>query len=229
MIAMILAAGPGERMRPLTDTTPKPLLKAGRYRLVEYHLLALAAAGFTDIVINHAYLGKQIEEALGDGSRYQVRIHYSPEGETGLETGGGIVRALPLLGNEPFVTVNADIWTDFPFATLSLPQGASAHLVMVDTPAYKTSGDFVLQDNLLHEGNGDSLTFSGIAVYDPDFFAACRPGCFSVTPMLRQAMRNNRVSGEHYRGYWMDIGTPERLQELDHRLGAGGSPLEDSA
>ena len=222
MKAMILAAGRGERMRPLTDETPKPLLKAGGHRLIEYHLQALARAGITEIVINHAHLGRQIETALGDGDRYGVRIRYSAEGDTGLETGGGIVRALPLLGDEMFMTVNADIWTDFPFASLDRPLHGDAHLVMVDTPAYKETGDFSLHDGMLHERNGDSLTFSGIALYRPQFFADCRPGCFSVTPLLRQAMRRNRVSGEHYRGQWMDIGTPERLMELDRQLERSG-------
>lgn len=220
---MILAAGRGERMRPLTDHTPKPLLQAGERRLIEYHLDALARAGFVDVVINHAHLGAQIEQALGDGSRYGVRIRYSPEGEKALETGGGIFRALPLLGDGPFLVVNGDVWTDYPFAQIPREPAGLAHLVLVDNPPQHPQGDFALVGSLMRNDGPERLTFSGIGVYRPELFANCVPGAFPLAPLLRRAAEAGQVGGEHYRGRWMDIGTPERLAQLDRLLRAGAS------
>lgn len=218
MKAMILAAGRGERMRPLTDTTPKALLKAGGKYLIEYHLEALANAGIREVVINHAHLGAQFAPALGDGSHYGVDITYSPEGDSGLETGGGIFHALPLLGDAPFMVVNADVWTDYPFAQLPAQPAGLAHLVLVSNPPQHPEGDFALQgDTVLPEGM-PRLTFSGIGVYRPALFAACHTGSFPLAPLLRAAMQQDQVSGEHYRGRWFDVGTPERLQQLDQLL-----------
>lgn len=217
MKAMILAAGRGERMRPLTDTTPKPLLRAAGKPLIVYHLEALAAAGFTEVVINHAHLGEQIEQFVGDGSRYGLAIHYSHE-EQALETGGGIFRALPLLGETPFVVINGDVWTDYPYSRLRQLVVERAHLVMVDNPPQHPAGDFVLRQGRVLEGEGERLTFSGIGVYHPSLFAACSAGAFPLAPLLREAMQAGAVSGEHYHGRWFDIGTPERLAQLDALL-----------
>lgn len=222
MRAMILAAGRGERMRPLTDHTPKPLLRVGPHTLIEYHIRALAQAGIHELIINHAHLGAQIEQALGDGHRFGVHIRYSPEGEA-LETGGGILQALPLLGPESFVVVNGDIWTDFPFVRLLARVSGLAHLVLVDNPPQHVVGDFVLgPDGLVRDDDGPRLTFSGIGVYRPELFADCRPGKFALAPLLRAAMAQGLVSGEYYPGVWMDVGTPERLAQLEQRLAGGG-------
>jgi MurNAc alpha-1-phosphate uridylyltransferase len=217
MKAMILAAGRGERMRPLTDSTPKPLLCAGGKPLIAYHLEALAAAGFDSVVINHAHLGEQIEQTLGDGSRYGVDIHYSAE-EQALETGGGIFRALPKLGDNPFVVINGDVWCDYPYERLRHVEVKKAHLVMVDNPPQHPEGDFVLEQGLVHEGGGARLTFSGIGLYHPSLFSDCQDGAFPLAPLLRGAMQAGEVSGEHYQGQWFDIGTPERLMQLDELL-----------
>lgn len=217
MKAMILAAGRGERMRPFTDLTPKPLLSVGGKRLIEYHLQALARIGIDEVVINHAHLGQQIETTLGDGRRYGVDIIYSPEGEQGLETGGGIYQALPLLGPDPFIVVNGDIWTDYPFAALPAEPDGLAHLVLVDTPEFKSEGDFVLEQGRVSDAPGP-LTFTGIAVYRPALFAGCRPGVFPLAPLLRRHIAAGQVSGEHYHGRWVDVGTPERLQDLQQSL-----------
>ncbi|MCP2074853.1 UNVERIFIED_ORG: MurNAc alpha-1-phosphate uridylyltransferase [Pseudomonas lini] len=216
MKAMILAAGKGERMRPLTLTTPKPLVRAGGVPLIEYHLRALARAGFTEIVINHAWLGQQIEDHLGDGSRFGVSIHFSPEGEP-LETGGGIFRALPLLGDEAFVVVNGDIWTDYDFSALRQPLEGLAHLVLVDNPEHHPDGDFILADGKVHDGEpaADKLTYSGIAVLHPQLFDGCPDGAFRLAPLLRKAMAEGRVSGEHLKGHWVDVGTHERLAQVE--------------
>ena len=216
MKAMILAAGKGERMRPLTLTTPKPLVRAGGVPLIEYHLRALARAGFTEIVINHAWLGQQIEDYLGDGSRFGVSIHFSPEGEP-LETGGGIFRALPLLGDEAFVVVNGDIWTDYDFSALRQPLEGLAHLVLVDNPEHHPDGDFILADGKVHDGEpaADKLTYSGIAVLHPQLFDGCPDGAFRLAPLLRKAMAEGRVSGEHLKGHWVDVGTHERLAQVE--------------
>lgn len=218
---MILAAGRGERMRPLTDATPKGLLQAGGRRLIEYHLEALAAAGIADIVINHAHLGDQFEQVLGDGRRYGVRIVYSPERAEALETGGGIFNALPLLGMQPFLAVNADVWTDYPFARLPREPAGWAHLVLVDNPPQHPAGDFALDGDRVRADGAKRLTFSGVGVYRPELFAECVPGAFPLAPLLRRAMAQGKVSGEHYGGRWVDVGTPERLAALDTMLCAG--------
>ena len=215
MKAMILAAGRGERMRPLTDETPKPLLRIGGQTLIERHVNALAAAGIRELVINHAHLGEQLVQALGDGAACGVDIQWSAEPAGALETGGGIFNALPLLGDAPFVVVNADIWTDFPFSELPDEPDGLAHLVLVDNPAHHPEGDFVLSSDRVSQGGGARLTFSGIGVYRPELFSGCSAGAFPLAPLLRQAMDDGRVSGACYHGVWFDIGTPERLQEVN--------------
>jgi len=221
MKAMILAAGRGERLRPLTDTIPKPLLQVGRHRLVEYHLFALNKAGVEDVVINLAWLGEQIETQLGDGSRYGVRIRYSYETGQALETGGGIYHALPLLSNandDPFIVTNADVWTDYDYASLPRQLSGLAHLVMVDNPMQHPDGDFVLDDGLLSNTDNVRLTFSGMGVYSPALFSDITETIFPLAPLLRNAMDAGQVSGEHYHGKWFDIGTAERLSLLDASL-----------
>ncbi len=220
MRAMILAAGRGERMRPLTDATPKPLLQAGGRHLIEYHIEGLVAAGITEIVINHAWLGAQIESALGDGARYGASIQYSREGDQALETGGGIVNALPLLGAQPFVVINGDIFTEFPLATLQHQPQAQAHLVLIPNPPHHAQGDFALADGQVQNTGAQMYTFSGISVYRPEFFANCKHGIFPLAQLLRRAADARQLTGELYEGMWMDIGTPARLQELDRRLTA---------
>jgi MurNAc alpha-1-phosphate uridylyltransferase len=216
MKAMILAAGRGERMRPLTDQTPKPLLQVGGKALIEYHIESLAAAGIQEIVINHAWLGDQIESALGNGDRFGVSLSYSAEGNA-LETAGGIIRALPLLG-DVFIALNADIWTDYPLGELPDSPEGLAHLVMVDNPPHHPQGDFVLQNGHLNIDPGTRLTFSGIGVYRAELFAGLADGVRPLGPLLCEAMQAGKVSGEHYHGQWMDVGTPQRLDELDRQL-----------
>ena len=218
MRAMILAAGRGERMRPLTDTTPKPLLRAGGRMLIEYHLENLVRAGVTEIVINHAHLGAKIEAALGDGGRYGAHIRYSPEPPGALETGGGIQQALPLLGVEPFIVVNGDIWTDMDYRSLPQEPDGLAHLVLVDNPEHHPAGDFHLQDGRVDYTGTPRLTFSGVGVYRAALFAGCAPGRFPFAPLLRAAMDAGNVHGQHYCGRWWDIGTPQRLAMLDELL-----------
>jgi len=225
--AMVLAAGKGERMRPLTLETPKPLLMAGGKALIVHQLEKLAQAGFRDIVINHAWLGEQVEQALGDGSSLGVTISWSPEHEP-LETAGGILQALPLLAgaghDSAFACVNSDIWTDFSYTRLPQLDGDSllAWLVMVDNPPQHSDGDFVLDNGLVREGTSSEkkLTFSGIAVYHPGLFSGLAPGKQSVVPLLKKAMAEGRVGGEYHGGQWYDIGTPERLTQLDIMLSA---------
>ena len=217
---MILAAGRGERLRPLTDHTPKPLLQAGGKPLIVWQLEKLAAAGFREVVINHAHLGGQIEQALGDGSRWGLRIRYSAEGQA-LETGGGICKALPLLGKGPFLVINGDVFTDLEYAGLVLAEGDLAHLVLVDNPPHHPQGDFVLQQGRVQAQGEPRLTFSGIGVYDARLFADCRPEPFPLAPLLRRAMAKGLVSGAHHGGYWLDVGTVERYQELKNRLEHG--------
>lgn len=217
MKAMILAAGKGERMRPLTNDLPKPLLKVGPKRLIEYHIEALSAAGIKDIVINVAYLGQKIIDIIGNGDRYGVRIHYSRETEA-LETGGGIRQALPLLGNEPFLVVNGDVWTDISFVPLLKKNPEGAHLVLVDNPEHNPNGDFCLEQGFVYSDGASKLTFSGIGIYHPSLFSAREPGKFQLAPLLREAMAKNNVTGEHFLGTWNDIGTPERLEELSQSL-----------
>lgn len=220
MKAMILAAGKGERMRPLTLHTPKPMVPVAGQPLIEYHLQALAKAGVTEVVINHAWLGQQIEDHLGDGARFGLSIRYSPEGEP-LETGGGIFKALPLLGDAPFLLVNGDIWTDYDFARLRAPLKGLAHLVLVDNPGHHGRGDFRLDGQRVVDGDeaAGTLTFSGISVLDPALFEGCEPGAFKLAPLLRHAMAEGRVSGEHFQGHWVDVGTLERLAEVERLIG----------
>lgn len=218
MKAMILAAGRGERMRPLTDHTPKPLLTVGGKPLIVWHLERLAKAGFKEVVINHAYLGAQIEEALGDGSAWNLKIQYSPE-TTALETAGGIVNALPLLGGAPFLVVNGDVFAEIDFKGLQLKSPHLAHLVMVDNPPQHPDGDFALSSGKLNDHGNHKLTFSGLGVYHPDLFATVERGqAAKLAPLLRLAIAKGLVTGEHYQGVWHDIGTPERLALLDQQL-----------
>lgn len=222
MKAMILAAGKGERMRPLTLHTPKPLVRAGGVPLIEYHLRALHEAGFHDVVINHAWLGQQIEDYLGDGERLGLRIAYSPEGEP-LETGGGIFHALPLLGDQPFMVVNGDVWTDYDFSALRVPLAGLAHLVLIDNPEHNPQGDFSLIDGQVRDSSdaGARLTYSGIAILHPKLFAGCQAGAFKLAPLLRAAMEQGQVTGEHFTGQWVDVGTHERLAQVEQLLAAG--------
>lgn len=217
MKAMILAAGRGERLRPLTDHTPKPLLPAGGRPLIEHLILALARGGFRELIVNTAHLGERIKAHLGDGRRYGVRIVYSPEQEA-LETGGGIFRALPLLGTEPFLVVNGDLATDFPFERLHRQPLDLAHLVLIPNPPHNPDGDFALDAGRVLATASPRHTFSGIGLYRPELFADCRPGRFPLAPLLRAAMAERRVSGELYEGFWMDIGTAERLRDYENWL-----------
>lgn len=221
MKAMILAAGKGERLRPLTLHTPKPLVRAAGVPLIEYHVRALAAAGFDELVINHAWLGQQIEDYLGDGSRFGVLIRYSAEAEP-LETGGGIHQALDLLGEDAFLVVNGDIWTDYDFARLRRPLGGLAHLVLVDNPAHNPGGDFSLAGSAVSEpgSGGEALTFAGISVLHPALFEGCQAGAFKLAPLLRRAMADQLASGERFAGTWVDVGTHERLAEVERILEA---------
>ena len=218
MKCMILAAGSGTRMKPLTDTTPKPLLEVGGIPLIVWHIERLAHDGFTDIVINIAHLGYQIPQALGDGSEWGVNITYSDEQEEGgLETGGGIVKALPLLGDEPFLVVNGDIWTDYDFQDhRKLAEGMLAHLVLVPNPEHNPEGDFALVNNKVVDAR--SYTFSGIGYYSPKLFEGVPYGKSAMAPLLRAAMKEGKVTGELYEGDWLDIGTPERLELLNAQL-----------
>lgn len=220
MKAMILAAGKGERMRPLTLHTPKPLLRVGGMPLIECHVRALAAAAIHELVINHAWLGQQIEDYLGDGQRFGVRIQYSREGEP-LESGGGILKALPLLGTEPFVLVNGDVWCSFDFASLRLAPGDLARLVLVDNPPHHRQGDFVLHDGRVGKATPGqaTLTYSGISVLHPKLFDGCSPGLFKIAPLWFAAAERGLVSGEYFAGHWIDVGTPERLAQADELAG----------
>ncbi|MHB8454041.1 MAG: N-acetylmuramate alpha-1-phosphate uridylyltransferase MurU [Acidiferrobacterales bacterium] len=224
MKVLILAAGRGERMRPLTDHTPKPLLQVGGKSLIQYLIEALKHANLHDLVLNYAHLGEQLVGALGNGRAYGVNVQYSPETGGALETGGGILQALPLLDSDPFAVVNADIWTDYPFVRLPQRLEALAHLVLVNNPEQHPRGDFVLTEgSVFAPGSATArgsatLTFSGIGVYRHALFEGCVPGRFPLAPVLRSAMERGRVTGEHYTGLWRDVGTPERLAELDREL-----------
>ncbi|MDN5780432.1 MAG: nucleotidyltransferase family protein [Luteimonas sp.] len=234
MKALIFAAGLGERMRPLTDTTPKPLLVAGGKPLIAWHLEKLAAIGVREVVVNISWLADRFPEALGDGTRWGLRIIYSNEGPVPLETGGGMHHALPLLRGDddaPFIAINGDIWTDYDFARLPRDPAGDAHLILVDNPPHNPRGDFVLDaDGRVTDGGDARLTFSGIGVYRPALFddwqvvigdaagAADMPPRFRLAPLLRAAMAHARASGEHHRGRWTDVGTPQRLAELDATL-----------
>lgn len=222
MKAMILAAGRGERMRPLTDLTPKPLLMAGDKALIIHTIEQLCQAGFTDIVINLAHLGEQIKQFLGNGARFNVAIEYSDEGDSALETAGGIIKALPLLGSSPFLVVNGDIATDFPFASLRTLEINLAHLILVNNPVHHPDGDFGLdQSNNVVNDAPVKLTFSGIGVYSPALFGGCQPGKQKLAPLLRSAIEQQRITGQKFEGFWLDIGTPERLLELDQHYKRG--------
>lgn len=217
---MILAAGRGERMRPLTDRVPKPLLAVGAKPLIVHLIHGLAAAGICDLVINVAYRAADIQRALGDGTSYGVHIVYSVEPEGALETGGGIHNALPRIGSDPFVVVNGDIWTDYAFARLPRSPDGMAHLVLVDNPPHHPAGDFALEGYRVRNGGQPMLTYSGIGVYRAALFSAARPGRFPLAPLLRAAADADRLQGEHYRGGWADIGTPARLQALNEAYGS---------
>lgn len=218
MKAMILAAGRGERLRPLTDETPKPLIKVAGKSLIEYHIDNLASAGIKDIIINTAWLAEKIHQQLGDGSNYGVTIQYSDEG-TAMETAGGIINALPLLGDKPFLVVNGDICCDFDFSSLdTLKDGIQAHLILVENPEHNPAGDFSLHQGLI-KNSGDSMyTFSGIGIYSADFFAGQQSGISPLAPLIRNKCEDNLVSGQLHEGRWTDVGTVERLQELDEQL-----------
>lgn len=231
MKALIFAAGLGERMRPLTDRTPKPLLQAGGKSLIAWHLEKLAAIGVGEVVINTSWLADQFPQALGDGSRWGMRLHYSYEGPAPLETGGGMFHALSLLGAAPFIAVNGDIWTDFDFSRLPSEPSGDTHLVMVENPVHHPNGDFSLDSQgLLHTTGESQLTFSGIGVYRPTLFEAwpevignapgaeASPPRFKLAPLLRHAMSQRRATGEQHAGRWTDVGTPERLAQLSKEL-----------
>lgn len=223
MKAMVLAAGRGERMRPLTDHTPKPLLCVGGKPLIVWHLERLAAAGFKEVIINHAHLGQQIETHLGDGSAFGLAIAYSAEPPGALETAGGIVQALPLLGSEPFLVINGDIFCDWDVAQAKRAPGENdlAHLVLVPNPGHNETGDFALTGSRVAGEGRPSYTFAGIGIYRPQLFAGLNPGQpAKLAPLLRNAMKEGKVSGELHCGNWVDVGTPQRLAELDQTLKA---------
>ena len=226
MKAMILAAGLGNRMRPLTLHIPKPLLEVGGKPLIVWHIEKLQKIGVTEIVINTAWLGEKLANALGDGSQFGVKILWSHEGE-GLETAGGIVNALPLLGDEPFILVNGDVWTTMDFASLLNVElgNKQAHLVLVDNPPQHLKGDFILSNGLAYtfeqEQSGEAFTYSGIAVLDPQMFVGLENGKRALAPLLKQAMQQQQVSAEKMQAVWVDVGTPERLQQLDQQIKQG--------
>lgn len=238
MKALIFAAGLGERMRPLTDHTPKPLLHAGGEPLIAWHLRKLAALGVRDVIINTSWLAEQFPETLGDGAQFGLRIEYLYEGTTPLETGGGMYNALPRLGNAPFIAVNGDVWTDYDFSRLPAQPLGDAHLVLIDNPTHHPSGDFVLATDgtVTDPDDRPRLTFSGIGVYRPHLLddwqhaigsapgSEVQPPRFKLAPLLRAAMRRRQVTGEHHRGQWTDVGTPERLQALERQLAAQAGP-----
>jgi MurNAc alpha-1-phosphate uridylyltransferase len=241
MKALIFAAGFGERMRPLTERTPKPLLAVGGVPLIVWHLRKLAALGVREVVINTSWLAEQFPQALGDGSAFGLRIAYSYEGATPLETGGGMLHASPLLGPAPFLLVNGDIWTDFDFARLAPEPAGLAQLVLVDPPAYAAHGDFALQaDATLRSDGAPLLTYAGVGVYRPELLRDWQaafdtpiaehgtPPRFALVPILRAHMRQGRIHGLHHRERWTDVGTPQRLVELDAGLGTRDSGLGKS-
>jgi len=215
---MILAAGRGERLRPLTDTTPKSLVEVGGRSMLERHLENIRDAGIGDVVINLGWLGEQIEQRVGSGHGFGVNVRYSREGENVLETGGGIHHALPMLGDQPFLVVNADIVTDIPFTDISLSDDYLGHLVLVPSPRYRDGGDFDLDQGVVVNGPAPALTFSGVAVYRPEFFGDCTAGRFPLAPMLREAADARRLQGVLYEGRWADIGTLERLGAINSEL-----------
>lgn len=215
MRAMILAAGRGERMRPLTDTKPKSMLEVDGKPMIQYQVDRLVKAGITHIVINHSYLGEQIESFLGNGHHFGADIHYSAEQDKPLDTGGGVCNVLPLLGDAPFIVINADVWSDYPLAQLNNPLVGLAHMVLVDNPPHNPQGDFALAGEHVKLDGDPLLTFSGIGVYRAELFAGCSKGkSFPLTPLLRAAVERGEATGEYYSGTWIDLGTPERLNAL---------------
>ena len=215
MKAMILAAGRGERMRPLTDTLPKPLLPVAGKPLIEHHIERLAAAGVCELVINQGWLGDKLKAALGDGERWGVQIQWSDEGWPALETGGGITRALPLLGESPFLLVNGDVWTDANPGDLIRTISGYAHLYMVENPEHHPGGDFALENQCLSQQGDEKFTYSGIGIFHPKLFAGCRDEAFRLAPLLREAMDRGAVTGSMLPGSWVDVGTPQRLAALE--------------
>lgn len=219
MKAMILAAGRGERMRPLTDATAKPLLPVAGKPLIQYHLENLAAVGIDDVVINLAWKGELIRESLGDGAHFGVRITYSDEGDRALETGGGVYKALPLLGTDPFIVVSGDVWTDYPLLQLrhALADSDLAHFVVVANPDFHVRGDFGLRNGRLTR-DGERFTYANIGIFRPEFFSSCTPGRFALAPVMYEWIDRGRVSGELYAGRWCNVGTPTQLAKLDIAL-----------
>lgn len=217
MNAMILAAGRGERLRPVTDTVPKAMVEVQGERLIDRHLRMLATAGAETVVINLGWLGEQIAEHVGSGKDFGLQVAYSPEYDNVLETGGGICRALPILGSDPFWVVNADIYTDLALPTIGLREELAAELILVDPPAHRSNGDFDLENGLSRNGPGRKLIYSGIARYRPAFFANAEVKRFSVVPMLREAADAGTLGGTHFKGMWHDVGSPERLDALNQR------------
>jgi MurNAc alpha-1-phosphate uridylyltransferase len=218
---MILAAGRGERMRPLTEKLPKPMLEVGGHRLIAYHLASLARLGVREVVINLSWHGERIREALGDGAGHGVSILYSEEGPEPLGTGGGIVAALSLLGAEPFLVLNGDVWTDFDLGRLGAPAGSLAHLVLVDNPEHHREGDYGLEPGGHLRAGGDRLTYSGISLLHPALFAGQLPGFLPLKPLLDAALAAGRLTGQRHPGAWRDVGTPARLTALDAELRLG--------
>jgi MurNAc alpha-1-phosphate uridylyltransferase len=220
MKAMLLAAGRGERMRPITDSLPKPLVEVGGRPLIAWHLAALARAGVREVVINLSWLGEQLRAALGDGREFGVSITWSEEGPVPLETGGGIFRALPLLGSGPFLVVNADLWTDVDFASLALEDGAHARLVLIPNPPHHPRGDFGLEGDRVVSRDTDRFTYAGVGIYRPEFFHDCKPGRFPLLPLLNRAIAARLLRGQLHFGEWCDVGTAERLAKLTSRMRA---------
>jgi len=215
---MILAAGRGERMRPLTGQLPKPMLEVGGHPLIEYHLAALAAIGVREVIVNLSWHGGRIREAFGDGAAHGIAIRYSVEGPEPLGTAGGIVAALPLLGDAPFLVLNGDVWTDFDLGALRAPAGSLAHLVLVDNPDHHPQGDYGLESSGRATAGPGALTFSGVSLLDPALFDGCTPGFRALKPLLDAALAAGRLTGQRHAGAWRDVGTPARLAELDAEL-----------
>ncbi len=220
MMAMILAAGRGERLRPITDKIPKALLDVAGESLLERHLRMLSAAGISNVVVNLDWLGEQIIERIGDGRRFGLQVTYSPEFGNVLETAGGIHRALPVLGAEPFWVVNADVFTDIDLPDINLEADATAHLLLVPTPEFKARGDFDLNNGLLANSEQPQYTFSGIALYRPEFFAGLSPGRSPLAPLLRAAADKREITAALLDGAWEDVGTPERLERVRQQSGS---------
>lgn len=227
MKAMILAAGRGRRLRPLTDHLPKSLVEVGGRALIDWHLRALARAGFEAVVINLSWHGKQIRAHVGDGSAFGIEVRYSDEGEQALDTGGGIYHALPLLGTAPFAVINADVFTEYPLEQLRRCQPGAAHLVLVPNPEHNPEGDFALKAGQIAATGAPRYTFAGLGVYHPQLFAGCEPGQFRLSDVLAPAISGGRVSGELYAGHWIDVGTQERLARARALVGEAGAGSRD--